>query len=143
MKKRSRAKANATFEDAFSNDVNSEDDMVSSSLRRESRPTTTTTTTKISVPADKRSKAPAELFEEQFNYVSARIGQHPAVTHPQVRENALRRLLHHSQEASHLERLGSLFIAWRNGGRTVDKDTTLEFIGAPGISRACISALQN
>lgn len=129
-KKRSFQAADA-FEDAFEE----EEDLFSSKKKQIEVDVAPSPSSSKATPTVRRSKAPSELFEEQYAFVSPRIGQSPSINHPQVRSNAIRRLLHHSNNAAQLERVAELLVAWRNGGRVVDRDTVMEFIGA------CITVL--
>ncbi|KAH8112434.1 hypothetical protein DFH11DRAFT_1728613 [Phellopilus nigrolimitatus] len=76
----------------------------------------------------RKGKAPALLFDEQYAFVVDRLGPRPRANHPQVRANAVQRLLHHSEGAAQMTRLVELLAAWRNDGRVVDAETTLELI---------------
>jgi len=123
-KRRPTSKSADSFEDAFAE----EEDLFSSKRKQKEVEVAPSPSSSKATPTAKRCKAPSELFEEQYAFVSARIGQSPSITHPQVRANAIRRLLHHSNNAAQLERLSELLVAWRNGGRVVDRDTVMEFI---------------
>ena len=93
-----------------------------------SSPKSVTPTTKEPSPSKQSYRTE---FEEQYTFLAQRLGSKPELTTPQVRSNALRRLLHYSAKGdkAQLEKLAELFADWRRSGRTIDEKTTLEFIG--------------
>lgn len=75
-------------------------------------------------------KTAADLFNEQYTFVWDRLGPNPTYNTPQIRANALRRILRYSEKDSTLlEKFADLAAKWRASGRAVDRETTLEFIG--------------
>jgi len=79
--------------------------------------------------ASSTSKTSADLFSEQYAFVWDRLGPNPTYNSPQIRANALRRILHHSQkDPAQLDRFAELVAKWRANGRSIDRETTLEFI---------------
>lgn len=81
--------------------------------------------------ASSTSKTSADLFSEQYAFVWDRLGPNPTYNSPQIRANALRRILHHSQkDPAQLDKFAELVAKWRANGRSIDRETTLEFIGA-------------
>ncbi|KAI5122032.1 hypothetical protein M0805_008022 [Coniferiporia weirii] len=116
------------FEDDFEEPAEV-DDLFASSAGTTKAAATPVQRDSLKAPARrKKGKAPSTQFEEQFAFVNDRLGPSPRASHPQVRANALRRLLHHSEDAAQLERLAELLVVWRNEGRTVDAETTVELI---------------
>ncbi|KLO16852.1 hypothetical protein SCHPADRAFT_994816 [Schizopora paradoxa] len=75
------------------------------------------------------SKTSADLFNEQYTFVWDRLGPAPTYNSPQIRANALRRILRYSEkEPALLDKFVELTGKWRASGRAVDRETTLEFI---------------
>lgn len=82
--------------------------------------------------AGKSARKPfEEEFAEHHAFVTARLGPNPTAKHPMVRQSALRRLLHLSQGREDLLKVVDLLVTWRDSGKSVDKDTSLQIIGAP------------
>ena len=125
LKKRKNASDQSAFEDAFGDAFTEENDLFSSKLASE----TSSFTTSAARTAATKERVADKLFQEQYKFAIDRLSPNPAAKHPLVRNNAIKRLLHHSSGAEHLERIVDLLVLWRNAGRRVDDDTTLEIIG--------------
>ena len=77
------------------------------------------------------TKTAAEEFKEQYAFISDRLGPKPTYNTPQIRANALRRILrYYEKDPARLEKFAELAAKWRSSGRLIDRETTLEFIGA-------------
>lgn len=123
FKKRKNASSQATF-----NGVSEDDLFAPSSTPEINLNTTTSEPVPVSQKKEKQQVAD-NLFKEQYKFVEDRLGPSPTATHPLVRENAIRRLLHYSNGVEQLDRIPDLLVLWRNSGRQVDGATTLELIG--------------
>ncbi|KAL5514903.1 hypothetical protein ACEPAG_2219 [Sanghuangporus baumii] len=124
LKKR-RAAPSLDADDLFGSVPVKEEDLFSSSDRQESNKPASS----FQEPISRTEVKPQyEQFDEHYKFLMDRLGPKPVAVHPQIRNRAIKRLLHHSRGPEHLEKIMEVLVKWRNDGRTIDEQTAVEII---------------
>ncbi|KAL5520593.1 hypothetical protein ACEPAF_2594 [Sanghuangporus sanghuang] len=129
LKKR-RPTSSLDTDDLFGSVSTKEGDLFHSSFDLQDTPKSSKAASSFQEPKPRRSKVKPqyEQFDEHYAFLMDRLGPKPVAVHPQVRNRAIKRLLHHSRGPEHLERIMEVLAKWRNDGRTVDEQTAVEII---------------